>query len=147
MTRTVADTGCTDPGNWTYAAVFYCLYRVAVLQGFSIQIPFLQAVTNEAKHWERAGDILEAVLGEPVLRRGLETGEIEHRFAVRHWNAHECNRFRFDISSSTALDSAAARLMVVVAAVEDMIQFHAHQDPRAWAVAALGPSIRKWWEA
>ncbi len=108
-----------DPGNAFYLYVFRALEHCAML----LQLPGapMQGIarkSNISKIRGRAGDLVEAVLGAPFLRRHLESGQADTKYSG--WINETPAQWGYDLNSTDADDIAASRMLTCVAAVEDL---------------------------
>ena len=110
-----------DLGNAFYLYVFRALEHCAML----LQLPGapMQSIarkSNVKKIRGRAGDLVEAVLGAPFLRRHLESGQADTQYSG--WNNETAAQWGYDLNSTDADDIAASRMLTCVATVEDLQQ-------------------------
>lgn len=76
--RSPDTVGVEDPGNKLYAKVLFTVQCWALtLECTGAPLQGIARKTNVKKLNERCGDIVEAVLGRPLLRRHLEAGGVE----------------------------------------------------------------------
>jgi hypothetical protein len=57
-------------------------------------------MSNEANLNERCGDIVEAILGEPIWRRAARDDSSLTVWSAAHWTEEDSLRFQFDLRMS-----------------------------------------------
>ena len=114
-------TGVVDKGNAFYLFVVRALERgAAELRLLGTPLVGLQRKRNIDKIEERAGDLVEAVLGAPCLRQHLESGSADTGF--EHWTNESASLWAVQLNTKEPDAIAAHRMLAVIAAMEDVIQ-------------------------
>ena len=112
--------GVTDSGNKLYAKAFYVLECMAQTLGYAgAPVESVHRKSNWKKLNELCGDLVEAVLGRPLLAQHLATGNADTGYV--NWTKELSEQFALQLNCNEPTGQAAARMLVFVTAVEDLV--------------------------
>jgi len=106
-----------DEGNAFYYKVISLLEAMAVRLGMP-PLRRLRLKTNLDKLRDRAGDYLEAVLGRPALEQHLAAGGVDTGYS--DWTDERAREWCVNLGHTDPRERAAARMLQLVAAVQDL---------------------------
>jgi len=118
--RDFGGQGVTDSGNKLYAKAFYVLECVAQTLGIAgAPVESVHRKSNWRRLNELCGDLVEAVLGRPLLAQHLATGQPDTGYV--NWTNEVSEQFALQLNCNEPTGQAAARMLLFATAVEDLV--------------------------